>query len=57
MNSKKSKHVKKLLSTGNKVLLDALVKRYGEKIFDEPFKTVYKKAKQIFKDLQAGKPI
>ena len=57
MNSQKSKHVKKLLNTGNKVLLDALVKRYGEKIFDEPFKSVYRKAKQIFKDLQAGKPI
>ena len=57
MNSKKAKHVRKLLHSGNKVLLDALVKRYGDKVLKEPFNSVYRKAKKLFKDLQSNRPV
>lgn len=57
MNSKKSKHVRKLLASGNKQLLEALTKRHGEKVLNESFKSLYRKAKKLFKDLNANRPI
>ena len=57
MNGKKSKHIRKLLASGNKPLLDALTKRYGDSVLNESFKSLYMKAKQLFKDVRANKPI
>jgi hypothetical protein len=57
MNSKKAKHVRKLLASGNKQLLEALTKRHGEKVLNESFKSLYRKAKKLFKDLNANRPI
>lgn len=57
MNKKKSKHVKQLLASGNKILLDALIKRHGEKVMNESFKSLYRKAKRLFKDLKANRPV
>lgn len=57
MNGKKTKHVRKLLASGNKQLLDALTKRYGEEVLNESFKSLYRKSKKLFKDLNANKPI
>jgi hypothetical protein len=57
MNSKKAKHVRKLLASGNKQLLEALTKRHGENVLNESFKSLYRKAKKLFKDLNANRPI
>lgn len=57
MNGAKSKHVRKLLASGNKQLLDALTKRYGKEVLNESFKSLYRKSKKLFKDLNANKPI
>lgn len=57
MNGKKAKHIRKLLVSGNKPLLDALVKRHGEKILNDSFRSLYKKSKQLFKDVRANKEI
>lgn len=57
MNGKKTKHIRKLLASGNKPLLDALVKRYGESVLNEPFQGLYRKAKKLFKDVRANRPI
>ena len=57
MNTKKAKHVKRLLASVNKPLLDALVKRHGEEVLNESFKSLYRKAKKLFKDVQANRPI
>lgn len=57
MNSKKSKHIRKLLASGNKPLLDALTKRYGEEVLNESFKSLYRKSKKLYKDAKANRPI
>lgn len=57
MNGKKSKHVRKLLTSGNKELLDALSQRHGENVLNDSFKSLYKKAKKLFNDLKANRPI
>ena len=57
MNGKKSKHVRKLLASGNKQLLDALTKRYGQEVLNESFQSLYRKSKKLFKDLNANKPV
>ena len=57
MNSKKAKHVRKLLVDGNPELLKALHKRYGDDVLKLEFKSLYKKAKKLFKDLKANRPI
>lgn len=57
MNGKKSKHIRKLLASGNKPLLDALVKRHGEEVLNSSFKSLYRKAKRLFKDVSANRPI
>jgi len=57
MNSKKAKHIRKLLAAGNKPLLDALVERHGEKVLEESFKSLYRKAKKLFKDVNANRSI
>jgi hypothetical protein len=57
MNGGKAKKIRKMLIGGNKQLLDALVKRYGESVLEGTFKSNYRKAKKIYKDLQAGRPL
>ena len=57
MNGKKAKHIRKLLASGNKPLLDALVKRHGEDVMNVPFKSLYRKAKRLFQDVRANRPI
>jgi hypothetical protein len=57
MNGKKAKHVRKLLASGNKELLKALTKRHGEEVLNESFKSLFKKAKKLFKDVKANRPI
>ena len=58
MNGKKAKHVRRLLVAGNKPLLEALARRYGDDIIQKSsFNALYKKAKQLFKDIRANKPI
>jgi len=57
MNGEKAKKIRKLLVAGNKPLLDALVKRHGEEVLQGSFKSLYKKAKGIYKDLQSNKPL
>jgi hypothetical protein len=57
VNGQKSKHVRKLLASGNKQLLDALTKRYGQEVLNESFKSLYKKAKKLFNDVKANRPI
>jgi len=57
MNGKKSKHIRKLLVNGNKPLIEALVKRHGEKVMQESFQSLYRKAKKLFKDVRANRPI
>jgi hypothetical protein len=57
MNGKKSKHIRKLLASGNKPLLDALVKRHGDNVLQEPFQSLYRKAKRLFKDVNANRPV
>jgi hypothetical protein len=57
MKGGKSKKIRKMLIAGNKQLLDALVKRYGEGVLEGTFKSNYRKAKKIYKDLQAGRPL
>lgn len=57
MNKKKAKHVRKLLASGNEKLLKALTERHGDKVLDESFKSLYRKAKKLFKDLKANRPI
>lgn len=57
MNGKKAKHIRKLLAAGNKPLLDALVKRHGEGVLNQPFQSLYRKAKKLFKDVNANRPI
>lgn len=57
MNGKKSRHIKGLLTSGNKQLLDALTKRYGQDILNESFKSLYRKSKKLFKDVNANRPI
>ena len=57
MNSKKARHVRQLLASGNKQLLEALTKRHGQEVLNESFKSLYRKAKKLFKDLKANRPI
>lgn len=57
MNGEKSKKIRKMLAGGNKQLLEALVKRHGDKVMQESFKSLYRKAKNIYKDLKANKPL
>lgn len=57
MNGKKARHIKKLLATGNPELLKALTKRYGDEVLKGDFKSLYRKAKKLFKDLKANRPI
>ena len=57
MNGKKAKHIRKLLVAGNKQVLDALVKRHGEEVLNQPFQSLYRKAKKLFKDVTANRPI
>ncbi len=57
MNRKKAKHVRKLLVDGNPELLKALHKRYGDDVLKLEFKSLYRKAKKLFKDLKANRPI
>ena len=57
MNGAKAKKIRKLLAGGNKQLLEALVKRHGDKVMQESFKSLYRKAKRIYKDLKANRPI
>ncbi len=57
MNGKKAKHIRKLLAAGNKPLLDALVKRHGDDVLNQGFQSLYRKAKKLFKDVNANRPI
>jgi hypothetical protein len=57
MNGKKAKHVRKLLASGNKQLLDALVQRHGDDVLKESFASLYRKSKKLFKDVAANRPI
>lgn len=57
MNGKKAKHIRKLLAAGNKPLLDALVQRHGEGVMNQSFKSLYRKAKRLFQDVRANRPI
>jgi hypothetical protein len=57
MNGKKLKHIRRLLVNGNKPLLDALVERHGEKVMEQSFKSLLKKAKQLFSDVRSNRPI
>lgn len=57
MNGAKAKKIRQLLVGGNKQLLEALVKRHGEEVMKESFKSLYRKSKRIYKDLKADKPI
>jgi hypothetical protein len=57
MNGGKAKKLRKMLVAGNKQLLDALVKRHGEEVLKDSFKSLYRKAKTIYKDLKANKSI
>jgi len=57
MNGKKAKHIKILLVNGNKPLLDALTKRYGEEVMNESFQSLFRKAKRLFNDVRANKPV
>jgi hypothetical protein len=57
MNAGKAKHIRKLLISGNKPLLDALTKRHGENVLNESFKSLYRKAKKLFKDVNANRPV
>ncbi len=57
MNGKKAKHIRKLLAAGNKPLLDALAKRHGDEVLNQSFQSLYRKAKRLFKDVRANRPI
>jgi len=57
MNGKKAKHIRRLLVSGNKTLLEALTKRHGDGVMQESFKSLYRKAKRLYKDAQANRPI
>lgn len=57
MNGGKAKKIRKMLAGGNKQLLDALVKRHGDNVLDDSFKSLYRKGKKIYKDLQRNRPI
>jgi hypothetical protein len=57
MNGKKAKHVRKLLASGNKQVLEALVKRHGEEVLNQSFQSLYRKAKKLFKDVTANRPV
>ena len=57
MNGEKTRKIRKMLVNGNKQLLDALTQRYGKKVMDQSFKSLFRKSKKIYKDLKANKPI
>jgi hypothetical protein len=57
MNGKKVKHIRKLLASGNKPLLDALVERHGKDVLNLPFKNLFRKSKRLFNDVRANRPI
>jgi len=57
MNGEKTRKIRKMLVNGNKQLLDALTQRYGKEVMNQSFKSLFRKAKKIYKDLKANKPI